>query len=86
MRATVEGVADGGVVRQLIKSGSTTYKALIAGSEDVVAITDDDDDYANYYQAAALDFTGFSDSVQVDLNDNTHSAIDGGDTSRALQP
>ena len=65
---TISEVAENGIVKQLIKDGGTTYRAMIAGAEDVITVTSDDDDFANYYQGSAIDFTGYEDSVQVDLS------------------
>ena len=59
--ATVEGVGDSGVVKQLIKTGGNTYKAAIA-AEDTEITVSDGDDIANYYQGGTVNFTEYSDS------------------------
>ncbi len=75
--ATVEGVGDNGVVKQLIKTGGNTYKAAIAAEGTEITVSDGDD-IANYYQGGSVNFTGYSDSVKADLSGATESGIDGG--------
>ena len=78
VHATVEGVEDSGVVRQLIKNGDTTYKAIIAAEGTEIAISEEDEEVANYYQGEVVNFTEYEGSVKADLSGTTESSIDGG--------
>ena len=79
VHATVDGVGSENVVKQLIKNGDTTYKAAIAAEGTEIAVSESDDDIANYYQGEVVNFTEYEGSVKADLSGTTDSSIDGGE-------